>query len=178
MDGDDGTPRRPAPALQAFAGGDGAGVDERTEFARNLARRNPGLPPGFAEAFAAQAVAIRDMSETELRQVVAARILAQWRVSAVDGTLGFESFAERMGLHGQTGLRAPLAAGGDGDAPLPGLAAALLLAGTPRSGMPAEVRDRYAAVLDGRGRMEPVWGLLQAWLAQGPARDPASVAED
>jgi len=178
MDGDDGTPRRPVAGMKAFPGGEGAGVDDRIQFARDLARRNPGLPPGFAEAFAAQAVALRDMSEAELRQAVAARILAEWRRSGVEDATGFAAFVDRMGLHRQTGIQAPLAAAGAEQA-LPALAAALVFAGTPRSGMPAEVRDRYAAVLEGRGRLEPSWGLLQAWLAQGPARDHGSpVTED
>jgi hypothetical protein len=166
-------PREASP-WRGWPNPDAGDADEPARFARSLARKHRGMPPAFTAAFASQAVSLRDMGEAALRRAVAERILSAWLAFRAEGRGGVEALVSRMGLQGQRALLAilpALPAERDEDAAVAALAGALSLAGIPLAGMPGEVRDRYAAVLDGAGRIDPAWGLLQAWLVQVPA-DP------
>jgi hypothetical protein len=145
-------------------------TDDRTMLAVYVAQNHPDVPAPFADAFVAETVKIRRMTQNELRLAAAEKILSGWGQLRARQEASGEDFLRSVGIEGHSDvaeiLDTGVPEGGKEASILAAVANALKLEGIPVLGMPEVVRDRYRAVLEEAKGDDPSMAMLKAWLSR------------
>lgn len=152
-------------------GGVNFSADDRTMLAVYVAHNHPHVSAAFSDAFVAQTLKIRRMTQNELRLAAADKILLGWDNFRTREQGSGEDYLRSVGIEGHGDVAKILDTGllqeSIHASNLAAVANALRLEGIPVLGMPESVRQRYRAVLEeAKGDDDPSMAMLKSWLSR------------